>query len=155
MKRTELRAKPIDPKTGERRFSTFKRPTLQSVVGKRLRRSKLVSRVKARTADEGGYAKYLAFVRLQPCCRCGARPPNHAHHEILNGRGKSQKAPDSRTLPLCARCHDDFHAVRGRFAGLTREQRQDFQDVEITRLRAIWDGIQDHGVAQEPLRQAI
>jgi len=120
-----------------------------------MKRTRLVSRVKVRTVEQGADPAYLAWVRTNPCCRCGAIPPNHAHHEILNGRGKSQKAPDSRTLPLCAQCHDDFHAVRGRFTGLTREQRKDFQDVEITRLRAIWNGIQDHGVAQEPERLAV
>ncbi len=122
---------------------------------KPMRRTRLVSLVKARSREQGGDPAYLAWVRTQPCCRCGARPPSHAHHEILNGRGKSQKAPDARTLPLCARCHDDFHAVTGRFAGFTREQRRDFQDVEITRLRAIHAGIEDHGIAQEPMREAI
>jgi hypothetical protein len=109
------------------------------------------------TSKRVGYKdpKYLAWVRTHPCCACGAFPPNHAHHETLGGRGKSQKAPDSRSLPLCFRCHDDFHLVRGRFKGWTKQQRRDFQDVEITRLRAIWAGIQDHGVAQEPIAEAV
>lgn len=156
LRRSELRANPVDPVTGEKRWSTFKTPTKATLVSTtRLKRSRLVSLVKARTSAQGGDLPYLAWVRTQPCCRCGARPPNHAHHEILNGRGKSQKAPDARTLPLCARCHDDFHAVTGRFAGFTREQRRDFQDIEITRLRAVHAGIVDHGVAQEPLHESI
>src|SRR4051812_28875508 len=68
-----------------------------------------------RTPEEGGDPVYLAWVRTHPCCRCGKHPPSHAHHEILNGRGKSQKAPDHRTLPFCEECHDQFHAVTGRF----------------------------------------
>lgn len=120
-----------------------------------MKRTRLVSRVKARTAAQGGDEAYLAWVRTHPCCRCGARPPSHAHHEVLNGRGKSQKAHDARSLPLCARCHDDFHAVRGMFAGFTREQRRDYQDLEITRLRLIWAGLLDHGIAQEPQQLCI
>lgn len=135
--------------------STLARTSSLVTRSKPMRRTRLVSRVKTRTAEQGGDRVYLAWVRTHPCCRCGALPPSHAHHEILNGRGKSQKSPDARTLPLCARCHDDFHGVTGRFAGFTREQRRDFQDVEITRLRAIYAGIRDHGVAQEPLQHAV
>lgn len=99
--------------------------------------------------------EFLAFVRSQPCCACGAEPPNHAHHEILNGRGKGQKAPDARTLPFCFRDHDDFHLIRGKFRGWTREQRQVFQSSEIDRLREIWRGLKEHGVLQEPARKAV
>lgn len=201
MKRSPFRPKPFDPKTGDLRFSTFKRApldaardasdrstlkrktplrakpplpastpmglvsTIRRVALKRdheslrrskaMRRARLVARIKVRTVEQGADLEYLAWVRTNPCCRCGASAPSHAHHEILNGRGKSQKAPDARTLPLCFRCHDDFHAVRGRFAGFTREQRRDFQEVEITRLRQVHAGLLDHGIAQEPLPRAV
>lgn len=120
-----------------------------------LRRTRLVSRVKARTAEEGGDEAYLDFVRGLPCCACGTAPPNHPHHEILNGRGKSQKAPDRRTLSLCFDDHHDFHRGLRRFSGWTREQKRVFQDDEITRLQSIYDERQRLGVWQEPLSVAI
>lgn len=121
-----------------------------------MRRTRLAQKApKSRSPERGGDPAYLAFVRTRPCCACGARPPSHAHHETLGGRGKSQKAPDRRTLPFCFECHDDFHAVRGRFKGATREQRRVFQQDEIARLNAIHDGIVELGVEQEPLRRAV
>lgn len=120
-----------------------------------LRRTRLVSRIKVRTAEQGADPEFKAFVQQQPCCACGALPPSHAHHETLGGRGKSQKAHDRRSLPFCFKDHDDFHLIRGRFKGWSREQRKAFQELEIERLQAIWDGIQDHGTAQEPMRLAI
>ncbi len=120
-----------------------------------MQRSRLLSRATVRTAAEGADPAYLAFVRGLRCCACGALPPNHPHHEILNGRGKSQKAPDRRSLPLCFDDHDDFHLVRGRFSGWTKEQRRLFQADEIARLQSIYDERQRVGVWQEPLQQAI
>lgn len=151
MKRTELKRKtPLRSKSALKRGKPLvSRSRLETRSA--LRRTRMKQKApRQRAAAEGGDPEYLAWIRTHPCCRCGARPPSHAHHEILNGRGKSQKAPDARTLPLCAACHDQFHAVTGRFHGFTREQRKDYQDTEITRLRLIWAGIKDHGVAQEP-----
>lgn len=110
---------------------------------------------KIRTASEGGDPEYLAFVRRQRCCACGSLPPSHAHHETLGGRGKSQKAPDRRTLPFCFGDHDDFHLVRGRFKGWSREKRKAFQEAEIDRLSGVWDYFKAFGVLAEPLQQAV
>lgn len=183
MRRTGFaRPHPIDPETGERRFSSFKKPDASKALersafaqkrAKPLERKPslvalplsaeevaIATRKRFRTLGRGKRKtetdpKYLAWVRTNPCCACGAEPPNHAHHEILNGRGKSQKAPDARTLAFCFKDHDDFHLVRGKFRGWTREQRKLFQSDEISRLREIWHGIQDHGVAQEPARNSV
>lgn len=125
------------------------------VSTKPMKRSRLVSKVpKPRAPERGGDPAYLAFVRTRPCCACGAPPPSHAHHKTLGGRGKGQKAPDRETLPFCFSCHDEFHGVRGRFSGATREQRRVFQDDEIARLNAIHDGIVALGVEQEPIARA-
>ncbi len=53
-------------------------------------------------------AAYLAFVRAEPCCVCSAPAPSDPHH--FGPRGVGQKTDDFRTVPLCRRCHDDFHA---------------------------------------------
>lgn len=52
--------------------------------------------------------RYLAFVRRRPCLLCGAPAPSHAHHH--GRRGLGQKTDDYRTIPLCARDHDAYHA---------------------------------------------
>jgi len=51
--------------------------------------------------------KYLDYVRALPCCSCGARGPSDPHH--YGPRGVGQKTDDTRTVPLCRRCHDVFH----------------------------------------------
>lgn len=50
--------------------------------------------------------EWLAMVRKLPCCNCGARPPVDPHHE--GPRGVGQKCRDTRTAPLCRRCHDVY-----------------------------------------------
>ncbi|QFT84948.1 hypothetical protein FIU88_08165 [Halomonas sp. THAF12] len=56
---------------------------------------------------------YLAWVRQQPCARCGA-PADDAHHVIglgwqLSGMGLT--APDNFALPVCRSCHQDVHRL--------------------------------------------
>ncbi|MDC8803919.1 hypothetical protein PRZ61_10775 [Halomonas pacifica] len=57
--------------------------------------------------------EYLAFVRMLPCCVCGA-PADDAHHVIglhwgLSGMGTT--APDSYAMPVCRSCHQDIHRL--------------------------------------------
>lgn len=62
---------------------------------------------------------YLAYVRSQPCCSCGAPGPSDPHHSGLRGVG--QKADDYSCVPLCRPCHErvtDTYAL----PGLTREE---------------------------------
>lgn len=51
---------------------------------------------------------YLAFVRMQPCASCRSTKRIEAHHWGTD-RGISQKVDDTRTVPLCRRCHDHAH----------------------------------------------
>lgn len=51
---------------------------------------------------------FLAFVRGKPCCACSAPAPSDPHH--YGRRGIGQKTDDFRTVPLCRRCHDRWHA---------------------------------------------
>lgn len=50
---------------------------------------------------------YLAFVRQQACCLCGAPPPSDPHH--CGPRGAGQKTDDYRVAPLCRDCHEAVH----------------------------------------------
>jgi len=51
-------------------------------------------------------AKYLAFIRQQPCVICGA-PHAVPHHVYTNGMGT--KCNDTDTLPTCVYCHHMIH----------------------------------------------
>lgn len=54
--------------------------------------------------------RFLAFVRELPCCFCGAPGPSDPHHVGRHGMGT--KATDYSVLPLCRKCHDEWHAGR-------------------------------------------
>jgi hypothetical protein len=52
---------------------------------------------------------YLALVRSLPCAQCGAKPSEAAHSNLLiHGKGRSIKASDAATFPLCRPCHTHF-----------------------------------------------
>lgn len=70
--------------------------------------------------------RHLAWIRQQPCCVCGSRFRVEAHHSTV-GRGVSQKTDDDQTMPLCWKCHTDFHDARGHFRDWDRSKRQDWQ----------------------------
>jgi len=79
-------------------------------------------------------AERRKFVNGLDCCACGKDAPSHAHHPILLGRGKGQKAPEDMLIPLCESstgrlgCHDALHLRQGRFAGMTKEQLRAWQN---------------------------
>jgi hypothetical protein len=53
---------------------------------------------------------YLALIRQIPCLSCSSRPSQACHVRIgFNGTGI--KPADSRTLPLCYKCHHKQHAM--------------------------------------------
>ncbi|MBD1220513.1 DUF968 domain-containing protein [Acinetobacter seifertii] len=54
-------------------------------------------------------AKRLKAVRLLPCVRCGQSPSQAAHsNSSKHGKGRSIKASDEFTIPLCHSCHSQF-----------------------------------------------
>jgi hypothetical protein len=57
--------------------------------------------------------RYLAWIRQQPCCVCGATRTIEASHTGPHGLG--QKSPDSSAIPLCAKHHrtgaDSYHRL--------------------------------------------
>jgi len=53
--------------------------------------------------------KYLAWVRTQACLHCG-NTETAPHHVIGIKDGKmGGKAADIHAVPLCVRCHNEFH----------------------------------------------
>ena len=57
---------------------------------------------------------YLSFIRTKPCLVCG-NSETVPHHEPLKQAGKGIKAPDSQTIPLCAKCHHMRHQIGASF----------------------------------------
>lgn len=54
-------------------------------------------------------AKRLAAIRKLPCVKCGSGPSQAAHSNFSeHGKGRSIKADDKYTIPLCHSCHIDF-----------------------------------------------
>lgn len=54
-------------------------------------------------------AKRLAEIRKLPCVRCGQSPSQAAHsNSSKHGKGRSIKADDQYTVPLCYNCHTLF-----------------------------------------------
>ncbi len=54
-------------------------------------------------------SKRLAAVRLLPCVRCGHPYSQAAHsNSAKHGKGRSIKASDEFTVPLCHSCHHQF-----------------------------------------------
>ena len=53
--------------------------------------------------------KRLAAIRKLPCIRCGNPNSQAAHsNSAKHGKGRSIKASDLFTIPLCAICHAAF-----------------------------------------------
>jgi hypothetical protein len=61
---------------------------------------------------------YLAFLRRQPCLRCGKTPSDAAHVRFApHGSGwryvgKGEKPDDGRAVPLCRDCHRMQHDMK-------------------------------------------
>ncbi|MFX2256800.1 hypothetical protein V6380_08255 [Acinetobacter variabilis] len=54
-------------------------------------------------------AKRLAAIRKLPCIRCGNPNSQAAHsNSAKHGKGRSIKASDEFTVPLCHSCHHRF-----------------------------------------------
>jgi hypothetical protein len=163
MRRTGFaRPDPVDPTTGERRFSTFKRPEKPGLVSTKTRKplERTAMKRKRRKPKPGDDPLYKAWVKTQPCVVCGRRCGKVDPHHLSNGKdearaGMGQTAPDRFLLPMCRARHEDFHHRRGFCAGWDDAQRLTFQEQEVERLRAIWDDLQLLGVLQEPETKAI
>ena len=53
--------------------------------------------------------KRLAAIRKLPCIRCGNPNSQAAHsNSAKHGKGRGIKADDSKTIPLCFKCHAAF-----------------------------------------------
>ena len=52
--------------------------------------------------------KYLAYIRGKPCVFCSSLE-TEPHHVRLGTGGMGLKGNDTRTIPVCRRCHNRIH----------------------------------------------
>ena len=164
-RRTGFSRSPIDPKTGNLRFSTFKKPAAAKALERTAfpqKRAKSLERApmkrKRRKPKPGDDPAYKAFIKTQPCVVCGSDEVDP--HHIINGKGDARKGmgqtvPDRFLLPACRQHHEEFHHRRGFCAGWDDARRLTFQEQEVERLREIWRDLNELGVVQEPQKRAI
>jgi hypothetical protein len=90
----------------------------------------------------GEEPRYEAWLRTQPCAKCGADFSIEVHHALwgttyspentrpakaIEGarKGKGQKAHSFFSLPLCIKCHiPGIHRGGGHFSGMSLEERE-------------------------------
>lgn len=70
--------------------------------------------------------KYLEFIRTLPCAVC-TRSGVEAHHADTGGVGI--KCNDTRAIPLCHRCHMEYHAL-----GKDTFQKRHNIDFKVTQI---------------------
>jgi hypothetical protein len=57
---------------------------------------------------------YLAYIRAQPCAKCGRPGPSHAAHmRCLKGGGTGLKPSDYHAIPLCDEHHNVWEHGKG------------------------------------------
>lgn len=69
--------------------------------------------------------RYLEFIRTLPCCVC--KGFSEAHHGDTGGL--AVKCNDTRSIPMCSRCHQENHTV-GKITFQVRHNI-DFKDIQI------------------------
>lgn len=94
--------------------------------------------------DDKAYTAWLRSCRS--CASCGTDRDLEIHHHT-GRRGFGQRASDKDAMPLCRRCHHDFHHASGRFKGYDKAMRRAFQDMAVRVLRLDWD--REHGSPEE------
>ncbi len=75
--------------------------------------------------------KYRDAVKRLPCASCQRPPPSECHHHRHAGAGMGKKAHDHLGMPMCLRCHHDFHGVCGPFRGYSRAMLTEWQDKQV------------------------
>lgn len=91
--------------------------------------------------------KRLDQIRSLPCCVCGAGPRSQAAHSNFSehGKGRSIKADDKYTIPLCDADHKRFDQM---LMGMDRNQSLDWFN---RKLKFIDEVLNDQSKDEAPL----
>ncbi len=72
--------------------------------------------------------KHIRHLAELPCAWCGSEtggaPP---HHSTASQPGMGRKAHDHEAMPMCVKCHRDFHSASGDFRSWTKRERREWQ----------------------------
>lgn len=90
--------------------------------------------------EDKGYSDWLK--RRRRCAWCGREGAIVVHHSTHHS-GMGQRAHDHDAIPLCAACHQDFHDATGRFKGMPKRERLDWQDKMVERYQKEFDVSQE------------
>jgi len=85
-------------------------------------------------------AKRLEQVRSLPCCNCGASPRSQAAHSNFSehGKGRSIKAGDAYTIPLCVDCHQRLDQYN---MGMSRSESLEWFNDRLNFINEVLDDI--------------
>lgn len=121
----------------KRGTSQLRRTALKPGTSKLWRSTKLKQKRKGppRRSSRVRDKAHLAWVRTLDCCWCHRRGPSDPHHDTKE-RGMSQKADDTRTIPLCRRCHDAAQDFQGDFKLWDRERMRAWFEGELAKVMA-------------------
>src|ERR1017187_152410 len=101
---------------------------------KRAKKAKLLGT--RREKEETGNPEFVSWIRSLPCCCCGKPPPSHAHHSVH----RSQSGGDETCVPLCMRCHGDYHDRLGSVSAMEKKWGVNLLEVS-KKLGLIYFGI--------------
>lgn len=81
---------------------------------------------------------WLKWVRQRACEWCRAAGPSEASHHNAEGHGATaSKADDCDTLPLCSRCHAEYHRAF-RLGSMDARQTREWVQTRINATHKDW-----------------
>lgn len=60
------------------------------------------------TKSAAAHRRHVDAVKSLPCVICQAPPPSDAHH-FQHGRYGTSRPCDCNTMPMCRKCHREYH----------------------------------------------
>ena len=93
--------------------------------------------------------KRLEQVRSLPCCVCGMGPRSQAAHSNFSehGKGRSIKAGDKYTIPLCDADHKRFDQM---LMGMDRNQSLDWFNERLVSTNETLKRLEDAAIQNYP-----
>ena len=93
--------------------------------------------------------KRLEQVRSLPCCVCGMGPRSQAAHSNFSehGKGRSIKADDKYTIPLCDADHKRFDQMR---MGMDRNQSLEWFTEKLESTNETLKRLEDAAIQNYP-----
>lgn len=93
--------------------------------------------------------KRLELIRSLPCCQCGTSPRSQAAHSNFSehGKGRSIKADDKYTIPLCDSDHKRFDQM---LMGMDRNQSLEWFNERLVSTNETLKRLEDAAIQNYP-----